>query len=159
MNYMKKPKWLLPFMLIILLINLSIKYFGFADFEVQLHDTYLILSVSDVVFLLSLIVMAILAMYMLVEVAARKYKILALIIAIVNPIAALFILILIYAGMKTLTTFSDVAAESSFAVVVLVAILFGLFCLQVVIEISALRKLSTLVYASRERTGDDQSDS
>lgn len=96
LNSMKNRKWLTAFMLIIVLINFSIKNFDFGNFEVQLHDTYFVFDVPTAVFIMTLIIYAVVCIYLLV----RMNKILALIIAIVNPIGAIFMLVLFYMSCK-----------------------------------------------------------
>lgn len=146
---MKKPKWLLPFMLITLLINLFIRHFTFRDLEVQGHDTYFVIDVPTAVFIMTLIIYAIVGSYLLVEMNTNKM--LSLIIAIVNPIGAIFMLLLVYMSLQTLTAFRTMYPENDpTGQLVFVAIVIGLLCFQAVIEWKALKQVRSLLSPGRE---------
>src|SRR5690606_12558102 len=141
---MKKPRWLFPFMLITLLINLLIRNFDLRDFEVQLHDTYFVFDAPTAVFIMTLIIYAIVGSYLLVEMNTNKM--LSLIIAIVNPIGAIFMLLLVYMSLQTLTTFRNMYPENDpTGHLVFVAVVIGLLCLQAVIEWKTLKQVRGLL--------------
>lgn len=146
---MKKPKWLLPFILITLLINLFIKNFDFGNVEVQLHDTYFVFDAPTAVFIMTLIIYAVVAIYLLVEMSTNKM--LALIIAIVNPIGAIFLVPLVYMSLQTLTAFRTMYPENNpMGHLVFIAVQIGLLCLQAVIEWKALMQVRRLLVPGQE---------
>lgn len=143
---MKTRKQLTAFLLIIVLINIALTSIDLGDFELQLHDTYIVFDGSTAVFVTTLIVLAIVVLYLLVEFAVRQYRIIALIVAIVNPIAAVFMLMLINASIQTLRIVNAPYPENtSTGQIIFLCVFVGLFCLQVIVETKALKQVAELL--------------
>lgn len=123
---------------------------GLPDFELQLHDTYIHLDAGTTIFLITLVVFASVFMFLIVEVVAGRYRIVGLLIAIINPIAAIFVCMAISTLSDTRDTFSSMYPSLSFgwyttAMVVFSCILF----FQVIIEVRALKKFLGLLHNAR----------
>lgn len=116
--------------------------FQFDKLEIQQHDTYYVLDSLIAIFFIAVILGTIRCSLLIVDLITDRYKILAILISIVNPVIGLFIIFLIYFSVQRLiffkTTYPDI---NLFNEVVPLVFLAGLIVLQVVIEIRTIRKI------------------
>lgn len=142
----KSLPWFTTLGLLGLLSFIGASRSGLPDFEVQLHDTYIRFDAGTTVFLITLTILAVACLFLIVEVAADRYRIVALLVAIVNPLAGIFVMVAIYTLVKTRDVFSGLYPTMGFPwITIILVILTALLCLQVLIEVRALRKFFRLL--------------
>lgn len=119
--------------------------FKFSDLDIQLHDTYYVLTPKDAILNLTWILGLARYFYLLTNLLADRYKILALPFLIINAIAGLFVIILTYLSIEELMTikklYPDTDVSGHF---LLPSIFIGLLIMQTIIEIKMIKKLSGL---------------
>ena len=142
----KEWQWLITFGLISILIIGLMTNFKFTDVEVQMHDIYLVINPIKSFIFLTFILWTIRNFYLLVDLMTDKYKIIAVFVAIINPLIGLFIIVLIYFNIKLVTTFKQMYPDNNFtAQIIPICILVGLIAVQTTIEIRTLKKLKGLI--------------
>lgn len=92
MNLKKELKYLISFGLISILIIGLMTNFKFEGLEVQMHDIYFIINPVKAFIFLTCILWTIKNSYLLVDLMTDKYKIIAVFVAIINPLVGLFII-------------------------------------------------------------------
>ncbi len=76
----------------------------------------------------------------------ERYKILAVFVAIINPLAALFVIIFIYFNIViTMVAWQSHAGNIPVASIVLIGMFVGLIVVQISIEVRVLRKLKQFI--------------
>jgi hypothetical protein len=123
----KEWKWLIACGLISILIIGLMTDFKFNDRDVQIFDTYYVVNPLRIFIFLTLILWTTKNFYMLVNLMTGRYRVIALIVSIVNPLVGLFAFILFYMGLT-----AGIIAYGIFALLIAVPIM---------IEIRTLRKL------------------
>lgn len=116
--------------------------FKYNDVEIQMHDSYFIIDPARACIYLAAIIFTIRNLFLVIDQLTERYKILAVFVAIINPIAALFMIMLTYfyitfmmgAGQPQI---GDKLVES----MVLTSLMVALIVVQISIEIKVLQKL------------------
>jgi hypothetical protein len=122
------------------------RHLGWPDFDVQLHDTYIHFDAGTAVFLIMLAVIAIVSLFLIVKFGAERYRIIALLIAIVNPLVAILVVVAInvlLAAREALTSVNPSMEFKGYMNVVI--ILLCLLALQAAVEVIALKKFFALL--------------
>ena len=145
MNVKKELIWWTAFGLLSTLIIGTVTSFKFSRLDIQVYDTYYVFESIDGIKLLTIIFGLGRYSYLLIDIITDKYKILALIISILNAITGLFIVIMTYLSIETILTsnknYPDIDFPGHF---LLSAILLGILTVQTIIEINLIRKLNGL---------------
>lgn len=118
--------------------------FKYNDVEIQMHDSYFIIDAIRACIYLTAIVFTLRNLYFVVDVMSDRYRILAVFVAIINPLVALFIVILIYFNIAFVGAQLD-AGNNLGPSIVIICLLIGLITLQIAIEVKVLRKLRQLI--------------
>lgn len=138
--------WWIGFGLLSTLIIGTITGFKFSSLDIQLHDTYYVLQSFDAIKLLTLIFGVGRYFYLLTGIMAERYAILALVISIINAIAALFVMIGTYLSIETIVTFTrmypGIDLSGHF---LLPAIFIGLLAVQAIVEVKMIGKLRAVL--------------
>jgi hypothetical protein len=146
MNRKKELKYLTAFGILSVVAVGLMTNFKFNDLEVQMHDSYFVISPTKAVMSSTLTMWTIKNFYLLVDIIAEKYKVLAVVVAIINPIAGLFMIILIYFNLNQITTSDQRYAISSLPQQIIpICILLALVVVQVTIQIRMIKKLKGLM--------------
>lgn len=139
-----KMEWkdLIVFGLASLLVTGLMTRFEFGDVEVQMHDIYFVIGPIKAVIFFTCIFWIIKNAYLVLEIITERYKILAIFLAIINPLVALFIIILTYLNVKMVAGYDGVSPDGNFtAQIIPVFFLIGLIGVQTAIQIRVLKKL------------------
>ena len=118
--------------------------FKYNDVEIQMHDSYFIIDAIRACIYLTAIVFTLRNLYFVIDVMSDRYRILAVFVAIINPLVALFIVILIYFNIAFVGAQLD-AGNNLGPSIVIICLLIGLITLQIAIEVKVLRKLRQLI--------------
>lgn len=118
--------------------------FKYNDVEIQMHDSYFIIDAIRACIYLTAIVFTLRNLYFVVDVMSDRYRILAVFVAIINPLVALFIVIFIYFNIAFVGAQLD-AGNNLGPSIVIICLLIGLITLQIAIEVKVLRKLRQLI--------------
>jgi|GEM_PF-4299434 len=146
MPVQKARKRFLWFGGIIFVVFLLVRNLGLPDFEFQFHDTYIRFDANTTTFCLTIMILAAVSMFLIVEVTADLYRIVGLLIAIVNPILGIFVIVAINTLWAVTDTAGGMNASTGFPWhVVVLAILFSVLCLQAVVEVRVLKKFFGLI--------------
>jgi hypothetical protein len=81
--------------------------FKFNELDIQLHDTYFVLQSRDAIVLLTLAFGFGRYFYLLADLISSRFKILALIMSIINAIVGLFVIIITYLSAEGFITFQQ----------------------------------------------------
>jgi hypothetical protein len=137
--------WWAAFGLLSTLIIGAVTSFKFSKLDIQLHDTYYVFESIDGIKYLTLIFGLSRYIYLLTDIMTDKYKILALIISIINVITGLFVIIATYRCVETILTFKKTSPDVDFSGnFLLLSLLLGLLTVQTIIEVKMIRKLKEL---------------
>jgi heme/copper-type cytochrome/quinol oxidase subunit 1 len=138
--------WLAIFALMSTLIIGTVTGFTFSKLDIQLHDTYYVVKAIDAIKALTLIFFLTRGLYLLTDIMTDRYKVLALLISIINAIAGLFVVIAAYMSTEAIfTTRKMYSYAGSSAHFLLPAIFIGIFVVQIIVEIRMIRKLRGLL--------------
>lgn len=118
--------------------------FKYNDVDIQLHDRYFIIDAVRGCIYLTAIIFTLRNIYLLLDFITGRYMILAVFVAIVNPLVALFIIIFIYFNVAFVGMQLDVGINAV-ASSVLTGLMIGIIILQIAIEVKVLRKLRQLI--------------
>ena len=118
--------------------------FKYNDVEIQMHDSYFIIDAIRACIYLTAIVFTLRNLYFVIDVMSDRYRILAVFVAIINPLVALFIVIFIYFNIAFVGAQLD-AGNNLGPSIVIICLLIGLITLQIAIEVKVLRKLRQLI--------------
>lgn len=142
MNIKTEWKWLTAFGLTSLMAISLATDFTFRDLEIQKHDTYFVISAFNAIIFLTLILWSLKNLYLLVDLITDRYQILAILVAIINALIALFMFVLIYLMTHSLMVFRQTHPDRNFVVQLIpVSIMAISTAVQVIIEIRTLRKI------------------
>jgi len=142
----KQWMWLAGFFPVSIFIIGLMTDFTFRDLEIQLHDTYFVFNSIKAIIYLTLSLWTVRNMYLLVEVMTTKYQILAIFVSFINPLLALFILILILLNIQEMIIFKDAYPQSDLTgQLIPVLVMAGIIALLTVIQVRALRKVWELL--------------
>lgn len=142
----KELKPLLICGLISLLTTGLMTSFKYNDVEIQMHDSYFIIGAVRACIYLTVILFTIRNLYVVIDMMTDRYKILAVFVAIINPLAALFVIIFIYFNIViTMVAWQSHAGNIPVASIVLIGMFVGLIVVQISIEVRVLRKLKQFI--------------
>lgn len=143
MNRKTELKWLTVFALVSVCIIGVMTDFTYRNLEIQMHDTYFVVDPLKGFIFLTFTLWTIKNLYLLVDLMTDRYKIIAVLVSIINPLIALLILILTYWNIQSFLTLRETYPAIGFSrVIVPVCFLAGVIGLQALIEIRALKKLA-----------------
>lgn len=138
--------WWSSFALLSTVLVALVTGFKFGTLDIQLHDTYYVVESADAIKLLTSIFGFGRYFYLLVDIIAERYLILALIICIINVLVALFVVIGAYLSIEAIGTsrrlYPDMDSSAHF---LLPVIFMGLLAVQTLVEIRMIKKLRKLV--------------
>lgn len=138
--------WLIALALVSTLIIGIATGFRFHTLDIQLHDTYYVFGSFDCIKMLTVLLFVGRGLYLLTDILTNQYLLLALIIVIVNAIAALFILIGTYLSIQAILTLRTMAPHVDLSGYFLIAgLLVGILAVQTIVEIRMIRKLRGLL--------------
>ena len=146
---MKRPKdikWIISLLGSMTVLVGIMTDFTFRDLAFQLHDTYFVFGSFYFIVYGTAIIYTIRNLFLLIDLLAERYKVIALLISIINPLVALFLLIVLYLGVHSVaelrSNYPGISLWSRLVpVVFLVAFLIG----QVIVEVRMLRKLREVI--------------
>jgi hypothetical protein len=119
--------------------------FKFSKLDIQLYDTYYVLTSKDVILNLTWILGLARYFYLLTDLLADRYKILALLFSIINAIAVLFTILWTYFSIEEAMTFRRLYPDTDISGrFLLPGIFIGLLIMQTIIEIKMIKKLNGL---------------
>lgn len=134
-------KWWAGFGLISMLVVGIISEFRFGALDIRMHDTYFVIHSIRAIFYLTAILGTIRNLYFLVDLLTSRYKIMALLISIINPIVALFTIIILYFDIQGITVSQEIHPETNLSGQLIVpVILVGVIGFEIVLEFITLRK-------------------
>lgn len=135
-------KWLIPFGMLSILIVGILTDFQYRKFE----DDYFISRPFEAVLYLTLLFLSIKNLYLFIDIVTKKYDVLAVFISIINPLIGLFVIIFMYMKIQSLMVFNGSYADHDLAAqIMLVIFLSVVFVLQVLLEISMMRRMWMLL--------------
>ena len=141
MNWKTELKWGTGFLLASLVLVGLTTEFRFGVIEVQLHDTYFVFEAYDVIYKLILILYMIKNLYLMVDLMTLKYRLVAFLVAIINPIVGLLLLAFtVTIGMSSAASPSGHGRSPIFT-----GLLLSVLMLQAFMEIKMLRRLKVML--------------
>jgi hypothetical protein len=137
--------WWIGFGILSVLIVGTVTSFKFSTVDMQLHDTYYVLTSKDAIVLLILIFVMGRYLYLLTDLLSERYKILALFFSIINAIAGLFVIMLTYLSVESVITSKKMSPDIDFSGHFLIpGIFIGMLIVQIILEIKVIKKLNGL---------------
>jgi hypothetical protein len=131
--------WWITFGLISTLTLVLLTGFQFYSLDFQVYNTYYVVESTQAIQWLIFVMGMGRYVYQLISIMVERYRMIALLIAIVNPIGALFVSVIIFLGLKPILAFNR---EPNFAGhYFLLLILGGILIMQIIIEVKMIRKL------------------
>lgn len=116
--------------------------FQFSKLDIQLYDTYYVFESFYGIILLTLVFGTGWNFYLLTDLITDRYKILALMLSIINIIAGLFVLIGAYFSIKAVMALQKINSGTDLSgYFLLPTVLIGLLIVQIIVEIKLIRKL------------------
>lgn len=144
MNMKNEWKWWSAFGVISILVIGGMSSFRFGELTIQRHDTFFTIHSVRAIIYLTVFLATVRNLYLLTELATGRYKIMALLVAIINPIVALFLIILVYMDVQAIMAFREIYPGINLLQQLAGAvILAGVIILHIAIELSVLKKLRT----------------
>lgn len=141
MNWETELKWAGGFLFVTVVLVGLITEFRFNSIELQLHDRYFVFGAAGTIFRLTFTLYTIKNLYQLVDIITLKYRVLALLFAIVNPIAGLVLLVFtIMIGMLNLTFPIEGNPSPIFS-----GLILSILLLQVFLEIKMVQRLKSMM--------------
>ncbi|HEU5145066.1 MAG TPA: hypothetical protein VFT90_00055 [Chryseosolibacter sp.] len=146
MNTKTEIKWIGGLLISMVLLAAIMTDFTFRDLEFQSHDVYFAIQPYHFVVYGAATLYTIKNLFLLVELITERYRIVALLISIINPLIAVFLIFILYLGVRSFLVFGDNYPEIGLAgrllpLVALSALLIG----QMIIEVRMLRKLRLIL--------------
>ena len=139
--------WLGACTLVSILIIGFMTDFGFKQLDIQLYDTYYVFNPFSAIVYTSLILYTTKNIYLVFDLMTSRYKVLALLASIINPLIALFFIIAIGFAMQSFLdfrkTYPDVDCAGRLFPILIMA---GIICFQIVIEVKALKKIKGVLH-------------
>ena len=118
--------------------------FKYDDVEIQMHKSNFIIDAVRACIYLTAIIFTFRNLYIVIDMMTDRYKILAVFVAIINPLAALFVIIFIYFNVVLVAKHLD-AGDRFVTSMVLMVLLVVLIVAQISIEVRILRKLRKFI--------------
>ncbi len=146
MKWRTEWKWLSIFGLISIIIIGLMTNFRFNELQIQNHDTYYLIGSFKSIIFTTLFLWTIKNLYYLIDVLLNKYKVFAILIAILTPIAILLGVLFIYLNIQELLVFKEMYPDLNFLErIIPTSIITGLLILLVLIEIKSLKHALDLI--------------
>lgn len=140
--------WLAIGLFSVIMIGLLTR-FQFHPLVFQNLDTYYVIGARQGIILLIVLLFIGRYAYLIVDLLTNRYKILAVIVSIINPIAGLFVGILLYFSMSSMLKFERMFRkyqEADFSGhYLLLCILIACLVTQIIVEINMIRKLKSVL--------------
>ena len=144
-------KWWAGFGLINVFIVGVISEFRFDAVAIRMHDTYFSIHAVRAIFYLTALLVIIRNLYSLVDLLTSRYKIMALLISIINPIVTLFTIIILYLDIQGMAAFREIRPGTNLSAQLIVPIILaGVIGFEILIEFITLRKAWRLLKKSYE---------
>jgi hypothetical protein len=137
--------WIGSGILSVLIIG-ALTSFKFSTLDIQLYDTYYVMTSKNAIVNLTLIFILGRYLYLLTDLLCERYKILAVIFSIINAIAGLLIVMITYISIESMITLKKSYPDTDFSGHLLLSGIFiGLLIMQTIIEIKMIKKLNGLL--------------
>lgn len=139
------PIWILCALLSVLVFGVATK-FGFGPLNVQWHGTIYVLDSLDGIKFLTIFFVIGRSFFLLINLITENYRVLALILSIINGIAGLFVVILFYINMEA--TFNMRQTQPAMDLsgnILLSVLLLGVLTCQIILQVKMWSRLKVLL--------------